>query len=133
MELREHDSADSFLAAASLLLSADEARHNLAFGICHTLTTAPERYQVAHLWTVEDGSEVVAAALMTPPWNLFVVRPQLPDALEFLAEELADGGPSFPASPAPFPSRMTSPRHGSVAPQFARVSEAAMGSTRFTT
>lgn len=96
VELREHDSADSFLAAASPLLSTDEARHNLAFGICHTLTTAPGRYPVAHLWTVDDGSEVVAAALMTPPWNLLVVRPRSPDALEFLAEELADGGPELP-------------------------------------
>jgi hypothetical protein len=41
MELREPDSADSFLAAASPLLLADEARHNLIFGICATLVEAP--------------------------------------------------------------------------------------------
>jgi ribosomal protein S18 acetylase RimI-like enzyme len=96
VEVREHDSAEAFLAAASPLLSADEARHNLPFGICDTLTTAPGRYPVAHLWTVEDGNEVVAAALMTPPWNLFVGRPRSPEALDFLAEKLAGGGSELP-------------------------------------
>jgi hypothetical protein len=96
VELRDHDSPDSFLAAASPLLSADEARHNLAFGICDTLAMAPGRYPIAYLWTVQDGNDVVAAALMTPPFNLLVARPRTADALEFLADELADGGPEIP-------------------------------------
>jgi uncharacterized protein len=96
VELREHDTPESFIAAAGPLLSADEARHNLAFGICHTLSTTSDRYPIFYLWTVEDGSEVVGAALMTPPWNLLVVRPRSPDALELLAGELAANGPELP-------------------------------------
>jgi uncharacterized protein len=96
VELRDHDNAESFLTAATPLLSADEARHNLAFGICHTLTAAPETYPIFHLWTVEDGTEIVAAALMTPPFNLLVSRPRSPDALDVLAGELAERGPELP-------------------------------------
>ena len=96
MEVRDHESAASFLAAAAPLLSTDEARHNLVFGICHTLTTAPARYPVAHFWTVDQGNEVVAAALMTPPFNPIVGRPRSPAALEFLAGRLADDGRELP-------------------------------------
>jgi uncharacterized protein len=89
VEIRDHSTADSFLEAASPLLAADEARHNLTFGICHTLRTSPDAYPVFHLWTVDDGATTVAAALMTPPFNLLVNCPRARGALELLAEELA--------------------------------------------
>lgn len=88
MELRELDSADSFLAAASPLLLADEARHNLIFGICATLVEAPDVYPAFRLWTIEDAGAVVGAGLMTPPFNIVVAKPRNSPALQFLSEEL---------------------------------------------
>jgi uncharacterized protein len=88
MELREHESADAFLDRAGPFLLRDEPRHNLIFGINSTLRSAPDVYDDFHLWTVEDGGDVVAAALMTPPFNLALAQPATPEAVSFLAEEL---------------------------------------------
>ena len=73
MLLQTHDNAHSFLDAAAELLSADEARHNLIYGICTTLIDAPAAYPVAHLWTVDDP-EPLGALLMTPPHDVVVAR-----------------------------------------------------------
>jgi predicted GNAT family acetyltransferase len=89
MELRAHTSADSFLHAAGELLLRDEARHNLIFGICATLREAPEAHPEFHLWSVERGGTAVAAALMTPPFNLVVAQPADDAALQFAARALA--------------------------------------------
>lgn len=88
MQLREHSSASGFLAAAAPVLDADEPRHNLGFGICATLIGSPQTYPAFHLWTVERDGKPVAAALMTPPFNLWLAQPRDGDALEFLAREL---------------------------------------------
>jgi GNAT superfamily N-acetyltransferase len=96
VHLREHASADSFLQAAGELLLRDEARHNLIFGICATLREAPQAYPEFHLWSVEREATVVAAALMTPPFNLVVAQPADDAALEFAARGLAGEGVSPP-------------------------------------
>ncbi len=88
MKLCQHDRAAVFLEAASPLLLPDEARHNLIFGICATLVEAPDAYPAFHSWTVEDAGMIVAAAVMTPPFNLAVAKPHHPAAIEFLASEL---------------------------------------------
>ena len=88
MRLRELDDPDLFLAAASPLLMADEARHNLIFGICATLGETPDAYPAARLWTIEDAGDVAGAALMTPPFNAVVAKPRTAAALRFLAGEL---------------------------------------------
>ena len=96
MELQAHASVDSFLHAARELLLRDEARHNLVFGICHTLHETPDAYPEFHLWTVDRGALTVAAALMTPPFNLIVAQPADEAALQFAAQALAAGGLSPP-------------------------------------
>jgi GNAT superfamily N-acetyltransferase len=95
MQLREHADLTAFLAAADGLLAADEARHNLIYGICATLDSAPDAYRAAHLWTVHAG-DVVGAALMTPPFNILVAQPQDDQALPFLARALRDRGVALP-------------------------------------
>jgi predicted GNAT family acetyltransferase len=91
MELVAHADVPSFLQAAQPVLLADEARHNLIYGICATLTEAPDAFPDFHLWTV-DGDEPVLAMLMTPPWNIVVSRPADPDALRFAASALDEAG-----------------------------------------
>lgn len=87
MQLEEHADAAAFLEAAAPVLGADEARHNLIYGICSTLVDAPHAYPEAHLWTVTDG-EPLAAASWTPPFNIVVAQPRTDDALRLLADEL---------------------------------------------
>jgi GNAT superfamily N-acetyltransferase len=96
VRLRAHDDVASFLRAAGPVLLADEARHNLVFGICSTLADSPGMYPVFHLWTVEDGGHVVGAATMTPPFNLLVAKPVRADALEFVAGRLHGLGLELP-------------------------------------
>ncbi len=87
MELEEHADAPAFLVAAASVLDADEARHNLIYGICSTLVDVPDAYPEARLWTIRDDS-VVGAALMTPPFNIVVARPLDEEALRFAAHAL---------------------------------------------
>jgi uncharacterized protein len=91
MRLRSHGDVTAFLAAAEPLLGADEARHNLMYGICATLLESPGVYPEAYFWTVEEDAPL-AALLRTPPFNVAVARPVDAEALVFAAERLrADG------------------------------------------
>ncbi len=85
MEVRALDDAGAFLDQAGPLLLADEARHNLLFGIAGSLRTDPDRYAEKRFWVVSDGPEPVAAAMRTPPYNLILARPREGPALETLA------------------------------------------------
>jgi predicted GNAT family acetyltransferase len=85
MHVRRVDDPAEFLEAASPLLQADEARHNLILGIAGTLRDHPSHYPNYGLWLAEDGSETFGAALLTPPHNLVLARPREDSALEALA------------------------------------------------
>jgi uncharacterized protein len=85
VKLRVVEDAAAFLDAAGPLLLADEARHNLILGLAGTLRDDPALYPQRRLWLVEDGPEVVGAALRTPPLNLILARPRSDAALEQLA------------------------------------------------
>jgi len=84
------DDAAAFLDAAAPSLLADEARHNLILGLAGTLRDDPDLYPEHRLWLVEDGSQVLAAALQTPPYNLILARPRTERALEYLAAAVDD-------------------------------------------
>jgi uncharacterized protein len=90
MELVEHDGVRRFLDAARPVLLPDEARHNLIYGICATVTEAPDAFRDVHLWTVVSSGVPVLAMLMTAPWNIVVSRPADPGALAFAARALRD-------------------------------------------
>jgi GNAT superfamily N-acetyltransferase len=87
MQLEEHADPSAFLDAAAPVLDADEARHNLIYGICSTLIDVPDAYPDSHLWTVTDG-DAVGAGVLTPPFNVVVAKPVDDHALRFFAEEL---------------------------------------------
>ncbi len=84
----------SFLERAAPLLLMDEARHNLILGIAGTLLDFPDAYRESHLWLVEDGADVVAAGLVTPPFNLVLAGD--PGGAEALAASLARDGVRLP-------------------------------------
>jgi uncharacterized protein len=98
MEVRRVDDPAAFLEAASPLLLADEARHNLILGIAGTLRDHPSHYPEYGLWLAEDGGETVGAALRTPPHNLVVAQPRDNSVLEVLAEAIDDEPPGLVAA-----------------------------------
>jgi uncharacterized protein len=93
VDVRRLDDPAAFLAAASPLLLEDEARHNLILGIAATLRDEPEHYPERRLWLVEKASEVVGAALQTPPHNLVIARPREGAALEAFVAAIDDDLP----------------------------------------
>jgi predicted GNAT family acetyltransferase len=96
VELVDHDGVQTFLDAARPVLLRDEARHNLIYGICATVTEAPDAFPDVHLWTVVSSGAPVLAMLMTTPWNIVVSRPADPAALPFAARALRDEGVVLP-------------------------------------
>jgi len=103
MELRSHDDVEAFLDTAGPLLLESEARHNLMFGICATLHEAPAVYPDVKLWTIEDGGDVVGAALRTAPFNIVVAKPVSDAALQFAAQAIAGEGSSLPGVTGAYP------------------------------
>jgi predicted GNAT family acetyltransferase len=98
MDVRRVEDPVTFLEAASPLLLADEARHNLILGIAGTLRDHPSHYPEYGLWLAEEGPETVGAALRTPPHNLVVARPRDDLVLETLAEAIDDDPPGLVAA-----------------------------------
>jgi GNAT superfamily N-acetyltransferase len=96
MQVRDVADPMDFLDRATGLLMQDEARHNLQLGILGTLRDHPEVYPDFHLWLVEDGPEVQAVAIRTPPFHLTIARPRSDGALATLAGHLAVTGAEVP-------------------------------------
>jgi len=98
MEARSFADPALFRRTADPLLLPHEARNNLILGITGTLVTRPEVYPEFHLWLVEESEMPVAAAAMTPPHNLILSDPATEEALEPLAEVVAESGVDVPGT-----------------------------------
>jgi uncharacterized protein len=98
VNVRRLEDPAAFLEAASPLLLADEARHNLILGIAGTLRDHPSRFPEYALWLAEEGSATVGAALRTPPYKLVLARPREDSALEALAAAIDDELPGVVAA-----------------------------------
>ncbi len=103
MEVHRLSDPRAFLELASPLLEADEARHNLIFGICSTLEERPDAYPEFHLWVALDHGRAVGAALMTEPFNVVVAKPTAPTVLSRLASAIGQQGVSPPGATGAVP------------------------------
>jgi uncharacterized protein len=63
------DDVRDFRGRVEPLLLTDELRHSVPLGVLATI----DRYAEHHLWLVEDAGDVVACALMTPPFHLLAM------------------------------------------------------------
>jgi predicted GNAT family acetyltransferase len=99
MRVERFETAQAFLDAAGDFLVEREAEHNLLFGICANLRADPG-FPTAppYLAAVSDGGRVVAAAVMTPPWNIVLSCAEDPDAFAALAADLDAAGVSVPGT-----------------------------------
>jgi uncharacterized protein len=90
MQVRRFDDVEAFERAAGALLLVDPARNNLPLGILTVLRTQPEVYPAYHLWLALENGMPVGLALQTPPHNLVVGEPLDGEAVDALADALAD-------------------------------------------
>jgi predicted GNAT family acetyltransferase len=67
------DDVRDFRRRVGPLLAADELRHSVPLGVLAQLERDPRHYPEHHLWLVDDAGEVVACALMTPPFHLLAM------------------------------------------------------------
>ena len=103
VQVERFSDAQSFLDAAGPFLADREAEHNLLFGIAANLITDPDRPMTAppYFAALRRDDEVVAAALMTPPFNVVVSCIDEPDAIPALAADLDRGRFPVPGITAP--------------------------------
>jgi predicted GNAT family acetyltransferase len=102
MDVLRYDKADEFLECAGEFLAAREAEHNLILGLSARLRRDPLVYgESPYLAAVEDGGEVVAAALRTPPHNLVLSEIDDRKALEPLAGDVRQVFESLPGVVGP--------------------------------
>jgi GNAT superfamily N-acetyltransferase len=90
--------AGALLEHGGGVLLADEARHNLAFGILSHVCDHPEVYPELRGWLVRDGARVVGVALRTPPYNLVLARPLDGRAVDVLARGIGEELPGVVAA-----------------------------------
>lgn len=89
MELRRYDTIEEFYRRAESFLVEREAEHNLILGLCTPLMRNPERVEhPPYMACVEQGGNVVAAALMGPPNNLILSHVTTPEAIPLIASDL---------------------------------------------
>jgi uncharacterized protein len=102
VDVHRYNKADEFLDRAGAFLAEREAEHNLILGLSARLRHDPLVYgEPAYLTVVEDGGEVVAAALRTPPHNLVLSEIDDPEALEPLAVDVCQAFASLPGVVGP--------------------------------
>jgi len=93
----------AFLDEAGPFLERREAEHNLLFGIAATLIADPQRPMTAppQFVVVRRGDDIVAAAIMTPPYNLVLSWTDDPEAMPALAAEMGRARVHVPGLTAP--------------------------------
>lgn len=95
MTFHRFDNPEQFVERVSPFLMANEAENNLMIGIGHNLARAESMDHSVLLSCVLDGSRVVGAAVMTPPYNLILTR--APEAaIALVASSLRQAGVSIP-------------------------------------
>jgi uncharacterized protein len=102
VQVERFSDAQAFLDAAGPFLAEHEAEHNLLFGIAATLIIDSERYrEQPFLAAVRRDDEVVAAAVMTPPFNVVLSMTDDPDPIVAIGRDLGRNRFTVPGVTAP--------------------------------
>jgi predicted GNAT family acetyltransferase len=97
MKLERFEGAEEFYERAARHLLRHEDCHSLMLGIADRLVKHPKLFQKEpYLAAIEEGGEVIAAALRTPPHNPVLSLGFTPEALRLLAEGLQELYPTLP-------------------------------------
>jgi predicted GNAT family acetyltransferase len=104
MQLTRFERAADFAARADEFLVAHEAHNNLLLGITANLREQAEPPALPpYFAVVEAAGQVVAAAVMTPPWRLVLARTEWPEALDLAARDVHEAWPNIPGVTGPVP------------------------------
>ncbi len=92
MQVTRFSDINAFCQRAEPFLVRHEAEHNLPLGICATLRRQPDHCAIPpYLALVEEGGEVAAVVLRTPPYNLVLSQVEPAEAtaaaLALIAED----------------------------------------------
>jgi predicted GNAT family acetyltransferase len=104
MHLTTYTNATDFLAVAQSVLEAEEVVRGLMLSVALRLRQYPERIgDQPYLATVAAGDELLAAALMTPPYPLVVMtfHPNGQDAFPLVVDDLCAYGWRVPGVNGP--------------------------------
>lgn len=97
MRLERFEKALDFRERAERHLLRHEACHSLILGIAGQLIDHPELFlEEPYLATIEERGEVIAAALMTPPFGPVLSLGLVPEGLRLLAGDLHRSYPTLP-------------------------------------
>jgi uncharacterized protein len=77
-------------------LLAQEAEHNLLLGLSSNLMHGNDYAEPPYLAMVEDGGEIVAVTLRTPPYNQILSQIKNTDAIRLIAEDVCSSSPNMP-------------------------------------
>lgn len=88
MELKRYPDAKSFYARVEPFLLTREADHCLPIGLCSTMIAMPDFYPNPYLVAVEENDEVIAAVVMTPPYDPVLTSTDRPEALRLFVDDL---------------------------------------------
>lgn len=104
MNVVRYGTPQAFLDAVEPFLLRDEACHNLLLGIpARLIAHGPAAAEGVHLAAVLDRGETVAAAMMTPPWQLVLSQTAHVEAIRRIAEDAAPMTPAPPGVQGPEP------------------------------
>jgi predicted GNAT family acetyltransferase len=93
LSVERFDDPTAFLDRTQAYLIKREAEHMLLFGIASSLQLDPDRSEgPPYLAAARRGGEVVAAAILTPPYNVVLSCIEDPEALGALVEDLDSAG-----------------------------------------
>jgi hypothetical protein len=89
MQVKVYEQPDAFYERVEAFLLKREADHCVPIGLCSVMMTTPDVYPDPYLAAVEDGETIVAALVMTPPYDPFLSQVDHPDAVRVLMDALA--------------------------------------------
>jgi GNAT superfamily N-acetyltransferase len=98
MKLENFERAKEFYERAEGFLIEHEACHSLMLGLASQLVEHPELVRKGHYLATaeEEGGEVKAAALMTPPYYPVLSLGFTPGGIQLLVEDLHESYPTLP-------------------------------------
>ena len=104
MHLTRLSSAHDFRARSEAFLLEHEAEHNLPLGLTTALVFNPDLYGTQpYFAVVEEASEIIAAAMMTPPYRLILSLVEDREALARIAHDVLEFRPETPGVTGPVP------------------------------
>lgn len=98
MQLIRYFSADSMLERVEKVLIKNEVANNLILGVLYSITDDYNKYGTdPYLAVVEDSTNIIAIAVMTPPYNLLIYSENIDtNAYTMIVRELIKSDYSVP-------------------------------------